>query len=268
MSWSIGSAGSPAKEKEISLAAAGAAISVKGLGHTFRSGSGSITALEGIDLEVPAGGYASLTGSSGAGKSTLLAILGGLEAPQRGSVVVGDTDISGLKGDALAGYRRSTIGFVFQHFGLIGTLSALENVELAATLTRLPRRDRRVRTLALLDAVGLGGRLTHKPGELSGGERQRVAIARALANEPRLILADEPTGNLDEVSARSVIELLEQLHAERGCTVLVVTHNRAIAGRAFQRVALSRGRIAPPSHSLADRENLVRRWAGDRGYSA
>ncbi len=223
--------------------AAGATISVKGLAHAFRSGSGSVSALDGVDLEVPAGGYASLMGSSGAGKSTLLAILGGLEPPQRGSVVVGDTDLSRLRGDGLARYRRSTVGFVFQHFGLIGTLSALENVELATILTRLPRPARRARTLALLHAVGLGQRTTHKPGELSGGERQRVAIARALANEPRLILADEPTGNLDEASARGVIELLEQLHAERGCTVLVVTHNRAIAGRASQQIALSRGRI-------------------------
>jgi len=216
---------------------------------------------------VPAGGYASLIGASGAGKTTLLAILGGLEPPQRGSVLVGDIDLASLKGDGLARYRRTTVGFVFQHFGLIGTLSAMENVELASILTCLPRRARRARTLALLHAVGLGQRTTHKPGELSGGERQRVAIARALANEPRLILADEPTGNLDEASARGVIELLEQLHAERGCTVLVVTHNRAIACRASQQIALTRGRIVSASNDLsADRESsaLDRRSGSSR----
>ncbi len=249
------------------MVAAGAPISVQGLTHAFRSGSGSVSALDGVDLEVPAGGYASLIGASGAGKTTLLAILGGLEPPQRGSVVVGDTDLFGLEGDGLARYRRSTVGFVFQHFGLIGTLSAMENVELASILTCLPRRARRARTLALLHAVGLGQRTTHKPGELSGGERQRVAIARALANEPRLILADEPTGNLDEASARGVIELLEQLHAERGCTVLVVTHNRAIACRASQQIALTRGRIVSASNDLsADRESsaLDRRSGSSR----
>lgn len=249
------------------MAAAGAPISVKGLAHAFRSGSGSVSALDGVDLEVPAGGYASLIGASGAGKTTLLAILGGLEPPQRGSVLVGDIDLASLKGDGLARYRRTTVGFVFQHFGLIGTLSAMENVELASILTCLPRRARRARTLALLHAVGLGQRTTHKPGELSGGERQRVAIARALANEPRLILADEPTGNLDEASARGVIELLEQLHAERGCTILVVTHNRAIAGRASQQIALSQGRIVPASNRpSADRESsgLDRRSDGGR----
>jgi len=216
---------------------------------------------------VPAGGYASLIGASGAGKTTLLAILGGLEPPQRGSVLVGDIDLASLKGDGLARYRRTTVGFVFQHFGLIGTLSAMENVELASILTCLPRRARRARTLALLHAVGLGQRTTHKPGELSGGERQRVAIARALANEPRLILADEPTGNLDEASARGVIELLEQLHAERGCTVLVVTHNRAIACRASQQIALTRGRMVSASNDLsADRESsaLDRRSGSSR----
>ncbi|CAN5245086.1 ABC transporter ATP-binding protein [soil metagenome] len=249
------------------MAAAGAPISVKGLTHAFRSGSGSVSALDGVDLEVPAGGYASLIGASGAGKTTLLAILGGLEPPQRGSVLVGDIDLASLKGDGLARYRRTTVGFVFQHFGLIGTLSAMENVELASILTCLPRRARRARTLALLHAVGLGQRTTHKPGELSGGERQRVAIARALANEPRLILADEPTGNLDEASARGVIELLEQLHAERGCTVLVVTHNRAIACRASQQIALTRGRIVSASNDLsADRESsaLDRRSGSSR----
>ena len=249
------------------MAAAGAPISVKGLTHAFRSGSGSVSALDGVDLEVPAGGYASLIGASGAGKTTLLAILGGLEPPQRGSVLVGDIDLASLKGDGLARYRRTTVGFVFQHFGLIGTLSAMENVELASILTCLPRRARRARTLALLHAVGLGQRTTHKPGELSGGERQRVAIARALANEPRLILADEPTGNLDEASARGVIELLEQLHAERGCTVLVVTHNRAIACRASQQIALTRGRMVSASNDLsADRESsaLDRRSGSSR----
>ncbi len=199
--------------------------------------------LDGLDLEVEAGGHVALMGQSGAGKSTLLALLGGLERPQEGSVVVDGHDLTGLSRDELAAFRRESVGFVFQHFGLLETLSAVENVELACTLAGVARRVRGRRARDLLASVGLGERAGHRPGELSGGERQRVAIARALANHPRVVLADEPTGNLDEDSTTMVVELLESLPAEHGCTLVVVTHNRALARRAGRLLALRGGRL-------------------------
>jgi ABC-type lipoprotein export system ATPase subunit len=219
----------------------GVAISVRGLTHRYPSPEGPLDVLRDIGLEVPDGGYVAVTGPSGAGKSTLLSVLGGLEPLQEGAAVVGDVDLAGLGGDELAAYRQATVGFVFQHFGLLEALTAAENVELAGTLAGVRPGERRRRAAELLDAVGLAHRAGHQPLQLSGGERQRVAIARALANRPRLLLADEPTGNLDEDSATVVIELLEQLRAERGCTLLVVTHNRTLAVRAPLCVALDQG---------------------------
>ncbi len=193
---------------------------------------------------MPAMGYCTLAGPSGAGKSTLLSLIGGLEPVQAGNLRIDDLDISTLRRDDLAAYRRSTVGFVFQHFGLLDTLTALENVELAATLAGTRRRTRRRHALELLEAVGLGDRADHRPPWLSGGERQRVAIARSLMNRPRLVLADEPTGNLDEASAIRVIELLEDLHRSWGFTLVVVTHNRTLAARGSMRVRLDRGSLA------------------------
>jgi putative ABC transport system ATP-binding protein len=220
----------------------GVAISVQGLTHRYASPEGTLPVLSDVDLDVPVGGYVAVTGPSGAGKSTLLSVLGGLEALQEGAGTVGEIDLAGLGGDELAAYRLATVGFVFQHFGLLEALTAAENVELASTLARTRAATRRRRAAELLEAVGLADRADHRPLQLSGGERQRVAIARALANRPRLLLADEPTGNLDEGSASTVIELLEHIRAERGCTLLVVTHNRMLAARAPHRVVLDRGR--------------------------
>ncbi len=222
----------------------GVAVSVQGLTHRYRAPGRTLAVLDDVDLVVPAGGYVAVTGPSGAGKSTLLSVLGGLEPLQQGTAVVGDIDLAGLGGDELAAYRRTTVGFVFQHFGLLETLTAAENVELAGTLAGTRPAARRARAGELLDAVGLADRADHRPLELSGGERQRVAIARALANRPRLLLADEPTGNLDETSAAAVVDLLERLRAERGCTLLVVTHNRALGARPPHRLALDQGRRA------------------------
>jgi putative ABC transport system ATP-binding protein len=202
-----------------------------------------VPVLDGLDLDVPAGGYVALVGASGAGKTTLLALLGGLERVQSGTLTVGQHDIAALTGDALAAYRRLTVGFVFQHFGLLDALTAVENVELAAVLAGERPSKRRARARALLGAVGMTPRASHRPGALSGGERQRVAIARALVNAPRLVLADEPTGNLDEDTSVEVLRLLESLQEERGCTLLVVTHDRAIARRAEHVVTLDHGRI-------------------------
>jgi putative ABC transport system ATP-binding protein len=222
--------------------AGGVTISVRGLTHRYRTPDGPLCVLADVDLDLPAGGYAAVTGPSGAGKSTLLSVLGGLEPLQAGVVRVGDTDLARLSGDNLAAYRRATVGFVFQHFGLLEALTAAENVELAGTLAGLRPGPRRRRAAELLDAVGLADRADHRPLQLSGGERQRVAIARALANRPRLLLADEPTGNLDEGSATTVIELLERLRQEHGCTLVVVTHNRALSARPPQFFALDGGR--------------------------
>jgi putative ABC transport system ATP-binding protein len=224
------------------VARLGSAIRLHGVNHWYRSGRSQVQALVDIDLEIPAGGYVALTGPSGAGKSTLLSLIGGLERPQSGTLMVGKHNLRDLHADALAEYRRTTIGFVFQHFGLLDLLSARENIELAASLSAASRR-RRQHAGDLLGEVGLLDRAEHRPGQLSGGERQRVGIARALVNDPGLILADEPTGNLDAVSAMRVLDLLERVHRERGCTLLVVTHNEAVAQRAERRYRLDAGRL-------------------------
>jgi putative ABC transport system ATP-binding protein len=220
----------------------GVAITIRGLSHTYRTAEGPLTVLGGLDLDVADAGYAAITGPSGAGKTTLLSLLGGLEQPQTGRIEIGGQDLTALSGDGLAAYRRATVGFVFQHFGLLETLTAAQNVELAGTLNGTSPAQRRDRARQLLDAVGLADRAGHRPSRLSGGERQRVAIARALVNEPRLLLADEPTGNLDEDASVMVIELLEKVRAEHSCTLVMVTHSRELARRAEQRIPLDHGR--------------------------
>jgi ABC-type lipoprotein export system ATPase subunit len=223
-----------------------AAISIAGLRHAYAGPDGPVPVLDGVDLVVAPGDHVALTGRSGAGKTTLLSILGGLERPQAGRVEVDGRDLGGLDSRGLAAFRRETVGFVFQHFGLLDALTARENIELALSLAgRVPRRRRPARAAELLTAVGLAGRARHRPAALSGGERQRVAIARALANQPRLVLADEPTGNLDPDSAEAVLSLLVRLPAETGCTVVTVTHNREVAARASRVLALEGGRVRP-----------------------
>jgi putative ABC transport system ATP-binding protein len=223
------------------VARLGSAIHLRGVNHWYRSGRSRVEALHEVELEIQAGGYVALTGPSGAGKSTLLSLIGGLERPQSGTLTVGQHNLQALRADELAAYRRTTIGFIFQHFGLLDLLSARENIELAASLSA--SSNRRPQARELLEEVGLLDRAEHRPGQLSGGERQRVAIARALVNDPSLILADEPTGNLDAGSAMRVLDLLERVHMERGCTLLVVTHNEAVAQRAEQRYRLDAGRL-------------------------
>jgi putative ABC transport system ATP-binding protein len=218
-------------------------IRVRGLTHRYGAGEGALTILCDVEMEVPAGGYAAVMGVSGAGKSTLLSILGGLERVQEGSVCVGGEDLAALRGRELARFRRSRIGFVFQDFGLLTMLTARENVEVALTLSGVPRGQRKEQADRLLGEVGLSHRADHRPPKLSGGELQRVAIARALANRPAVLLADEPTGNLDEDSAGRVMDLLEALRAQRGCTLVVVTHNPELAARADTRLRLTRGQL-------------------------
>ncbi|HZR13095.1 MAG TPA: ABC transporter ATP-binding protein [Acidimicrobiia bacterium] len=224
----------------------GLGIDVEGLTHTYGSGPDALVVLDHLDVSIAPGEYVAVTGRSGAGKSTFLAILGGLERQQSGRVVVGDVDLGALDGDALASYRRDRVGFVFQHYGLLGSMTAAENVELAMTFAGVSRARRRARASELLDAVGVGARAGHRPSELSGGESQRVAMARALANEPRLVLADEPTGNLDDDSTVLVLDLLERLPSEHGCTLVVVTHNHLVAEHADRRLVLAGGRLVTP----------------------
>ncbi len=227
------------------VAEGGVEVRVSGLRHSYPSPTGPLPVLEDVTFEADAGDYCALTGPSGSGKSTLLGLLGGLDVIQGGDVRVGRVDVAGLAGDDLAGYRRETVGFVFQHFGLLESLTAAENVELACTLAGHAADRRRARSAELLAAVGLKDRARHRPGQLSGGERQRVAMARALANHPRLLLADEPTGNLDEASAAGVIELLETLREQTGCTLIVVTHNRKLSDRASRRFLIRGRRVIP-----------------------
>ncbi len=237
------------------LAAASVApvdVHVRGLSHTYRTREGPITVIEDLDLDIVGPAHVAVMGASGAGKSTLLAVLGGLDRAQRGSVEVGGLAVTALTGDALARYRRETVGFVFQHYGLLGTCTALENVELALSFEGGPARARRARALELLDAVGLTARASHRPASLSGGEAQRVAVARALANRPRLILADESTGNLDDEATERILEILAALPRDLGCTLVVVTHNRLVADRADRVLRLDRGRLVDETRVRAE----------------
>ncbi|HNR57862.1 MAG TPA: ABC transporter ATP-binding protein [Methanothrix sp.] len=199
-------------------------VEVAELEKSYRVGEMDVPVLRGINLQIEEGEFVALMGPSGCGKSTLMNILGGLDRPSRGRALLKGQDLGRLSDGDLARIRRDEIGFVFQSFNLIGRISNLRNVELPMTLKELPREERRDRAEELLEAVGLGHRLNYSPTNLSGGERQRVAIARALANDPSLILADEPTGNLDQKSRREIIEIMKGLNRE-GRTIIMVTHD-------------------------------------------
>jgi putative ABC transport system ATP-binding protein len=207
-------------------------MEVSNITRTFSSQSGDVTAVKDVSFSVDKGVFASIIGKSGSGKSTLLALLGALDKPTSGSISVDDTDISKLHGSKLNDYRRKHIGFVFQNYHLIPNLSALENVMLPMEFAHVSSGKRRERAAQLLDKVGIEGEKQHrKPGRLSGGEQQRVAIARALANQPKVILADEPTGNLDSATGAIVFDLLHQLARTEQTTIIAVTHDLEIAGK-------------------------------------
>ena len=191
----------------------------------YRLGYTRVYAIRGVSLELYKSEFTAIVGPSGSGKSTLLHLIGGLDKPTRGRIVVDGMEISSFGERELAEYRRRYVGFVFQQFYLIPRLTALENVEIAMMARGIPQSERRKRALKLLEVVGLRDRAYHRPGELSGGEQQRVAIARALANNPKLLLADEPTGNLDSATAHSIMKLFRRLVDEQGVTIIMVTHN-------------------------------------------
>jgi predicted ABC-type transport system involved in lysophospholipase L1 biosynthesis ATPase subunit len=221
----------------------GAEVVVKNVSHSFAVDSGDLVVLDDLSFQAAPGSYVSIMGPSGAGKSTLLSLLGGLEPAQSGSLQVGGHALGTMSRKALASYRCSTVGFVFQHFGLLDTLTAAENVAVPLLLAGKSRPEARRRSMELLDRVGLAERATHRPPALSGGERQRVAVARAIGNGPELLLADEPTGNLDEENGRMVIDLLESICTERACTVIAVTHDPRLAARADRRYRLKSGQL-------------------------
>ncbi len=221
-----------------------ALVSARAASKTYAMGKRSLTVLRAMDFSVGRGEFVALRGASGAGKSTLLHLLGGLDTPDSGEIWFAGKNLSTLSADALARLRNAKIGFVFQAYHLLPELDALENVCLPARIARVPAHEAAARARDLLARVGLKERMEHRPRELSGGERQRVAIARALINQPELILADEPTGNLDSHTGGEIIALLCSLVAERQTTLVIATHDASIAARAPRVVQLTDGAIA------------------------
>ncbi len=219
------------------------AIRMDDLTKVYEVGETEIRALNGVDLEITKGQFVSIMGPSGSGKSTLLNVIGCIDTPTSGSLRIMDQEVSRLKDKDLTAIRLSTIGFIFQQFYLIPTLNAIENVELPMKEARIPRDDRHRRATQLLDMVGLTNRISHLPNQLSGGEQQRVAIARALANEPDILLADEPTGEVDSQTSDSILSILEDLNRDRGLTMVVVSHDPNVANRAPRRLSMVDGKI-------------------------
>lgn len=218
-------------------------IELRGVTRTYRLGDEVVYALNDVSVAVAAGEFVAICGPSGSGKSTLANLIGGLDTPNAGTVVVGGIDLSDARDKLLSDYRNRRIGFVFQSFYLQPHETALENVMMPLVFAKVSRKERRARARACLDAVGLGDRVRHKPAQLSGGQRQRVAIARALAPRPSIIIADEPTGNLDSSRGAEIIELLMRLNRENGVTLIVITHDEHIARQADRVLTIHDGRI-------------------------
>ena len=216
-------------------------ISISNLTKTVRSGTEDLTILSDVSLDIPDGQFVALTGASGSGKSTLLGLLAGLDSPSSGSITIDSDEITTMSEDGLATLRSSKIGFIFQSFHLIPSLTAFENVLIPMEIAGA--RDAHERAKELLDEVGLANRGHHYPTELSGGEQQRVAIARAFANRPKILLADEPTGNLDSKNGRHIFELMTALHQGNNVTLVLVTHDQELAAKAERQIILKDGKV-------------------------
>jgi putative ABC transport system ATP-binding protein len=227
------------------------------VGKTYRSGSLEVDALRGVSVTIDRGEFVAISGPSGSGKSTLMHILGCLDVPTSGSFHLAGEDVSAMDEDQLADVRNRHIGFVFQQFNLLPYLTAWRNVELPLVYAGIDRAERRRRALLALDQVGLADRADHKPGELSGGQQQRVAVARALVTEPALILADEPTGNLDSTSTQDVLDLFDELN-RRGRTVVLITHESDVAARAGRTVQIRDGSVWTAEPALAGTLGVTR----------
>ena len=218
-------------------------VSIRGLSKAYRRGGQVIPVLSGIDLDIADGDFVALMGPSGSGKSTLLNLIAGIDKPTAGIITVGGIDIARLSEGQLAHWRASQVGFIFQFYNLMPVLTAEDNVELPLLLTSLSRRERRAHVATALQLVGLSDRADHYPNELSGGQQQRVAIARALISDPVLIVADEPTGDLDRTTGEEILSLLDRCNRELGKTIIMVTHDPKAAARARRLVHLEKGKI-------------------------
>jgi putative ABC transport system ATP-binding protein len=211
-------------------------LETENLKRHYRMGETVVRALDGVSITVSDGEFLALLGTSGSGKSTLLNLIAGLDRPTSGTLRVNGADLATMSSDRISEHRRRNVGVIFQSFNLVSSMTALDNVALSMMFAEVPRRERDARAAKLLDSMGLGGRKHHRPKELSGGEQQRVAISRALANNPRLLLADEPTGNLDSRTAREIMEVLRSLNENEGKTILLVTHDASLAARYARRM--------------------------------
>jgi putative ABC transport system ATP-binding protein len=231
---------------------ANALIRIHSLNKSYTRGGQIIPVLEGVDLEVRAGEFIALMGPSGSGKSTLLNLIAGIDKPTSGTIEIGGVNIASLSEGELADWRAANVGFIFQFYNLMPVLTAFENVELPLLLTKLSRAQRKEHVEAALNMVSLTDRIDHYPNELSGGQQQRVAIARALVTDPTLIVADEPTGDLDRVTAGEVLDLMEELHSELGKTIIMVTHDPKAASRAKRLVHLEKGELVPDDASVSE----------------
>jgi putative ABC transport system ATP-binding protein len=219
-------------------------LQTRQLSRHYMMGASLVKALDDLTLDIADGEFVALLGTSGSGKSTLLNLIGGLDQPTSGSLTVRGKDLAGLSRDELSLHRRNTVGMIFQSFNLVPTMTATENVALSLMFAGVPRTERQARATALLESMGLGGRQHHRPKELSGGEQQRVAVARALANQPPLLLADEPTGNLDSRTSTEIMDVIKGLNERDGKTIILVTHDAALAARYARRtVTLLDGHI-------------------------
>ena len=220
-------------------------IRIRGLAKSYQRGGQIIPVLEGVDLDVKRAEFIALMGPSGSGKSTLLNLIAGIDKPTSGLIEIGGVNIATLSEAELADWRAANVGFIFQFYNLMPVLTAFENVELPLLLTRLSRAQRKEHVEAALGMVSLSDRMDHYPNELSGGQQQRVAIARALVTDPALIVADEPTGDLDRVTASEVLDLLDELHTDLGKTIVMVTHDPKAAARARRQIQLEKGVLVP-----------------------